>query len=146
VNWKDTSEGIFTTESLDLGESDRQYHTIRHEYRLRDYGLTQEKIDIIKASGCAVKETADWESFDFPGAHLTLGQIRPRLEGGFERRSVEWIGWRPQDGKIVREERTPCDEVYLKKVAYHTLIEWYHLMSFINDLYTEYSALPEDDD
>lgn len=146
VNWKDASEGVHTTESLDLGEGDRKYDTIRHSFNLREYGLTQEKINQLKASGCPVKETSDFESFDEAGFHLTLGQIRPCLEGGWERRSVEWIGFRPENGKIVRESRTKCSEAYLRKVAYHTLIEWYHMMDFINDLYEEYHDLPEDAD
>ena len=146
INWTDKSEGVHTTESLDLGEGDRQYDTIRHSFNLRDYGLTQERIDALKASGLNVNESSDWESFDEAGCHLTLGQIRPRADGGWERRSVEWIGWRPKDGKIVREVRTKCDEAYLRKVAYHTLLEWYHLMTFINDLYEEYHNLPIDAD
>ena len=146
VNWTDKSEGVHTTESLDLGEGDRQYDTIRHSFNLRDYGLTQERIDALKASGLNVNESSDWESFDEAGCHLTLGQIRPRTGGGWERRSVEWIGWRPKDGKIVRDARTKCDEAYLRKVAYHTLIEWYHLLTFINDLYEEYHNLPIDAD
>ena len=146
VNWTDKSEGVHTTESLDLGEGDRQYDTIRHSFNLRDYGLTQERIDALKASGLNVNESSDWESFDEAGCHLTLGQIRPRPGGGWERRSVEWIGWRPKDGKIVRDARTKCDEAYLRKVAYHTLIEWYHLLTFINDLYEEYHNLPIDAD
>lgn len=146
INWTDKSEGVHTTESLDLGEGDRQYDTIRHSFNLRDYGLTQERIDALKASGLNVNESSDWESFDEAGCHLTLGQIRPRADGGWERRSVEWIGWRPKDGKIVREARTKCDEAYLRKVAYHTLLEWYHLMTFINDLYEEYHNLPVDAD
>ncbi len=146
INWTDKSEGVHTTESLDLGEGDRQYDTIRHSFNLRDYGLTQERIDELKASGLNVNESSDWESFDEAGCHLTLGQIRPRADGGWERRSVEWIGWRPKDGRIVRDARTKCDEAYLRKVAYHTLLEWYHLMTFINDLYEEYHNLPIDAD
>ncbi len=146
INWKDPSEGVHTTESLDLGEGDRKYDTIRHSFNLREYGLTQEKIDQLKASGCPVKETSDFESFDEAGNHLTLGQIRPCPEGGWERRSCEWIGWRPLNGKIVRVPETFCDEAYLRKVAYHTLIEWYHMLDFINDLYEEYHDLPYDAD
>lgn len=146
INWTDKSEGIHTTESLDMGEGERKYDTIRHAFSLRDYGLTQERIDDIKASGIGVNEVSDWESFDFAGAHLTLGQIRPAPGGGFERRSVEWIGWRPRDGKIVRVPETPCDEAYLRKVAYHTLIEWYHLCDMIDDLYEEYHDKPIDAD
>ena len=146
VNWRDKSEGVHTTESLDLGEGDRKYDTIRHQFPLREYGLTQEKIDEIKASGISVNETSDWESFDFEGAHLTMGQIRKCPEGGFERRSCEWIGWRPLNGKIVRMEKTPCSDAYLRKVAYHTLLEWYHLTDFINDLYKAYHDKPVDAD
>ena len=146
VNGKDKSEGVHTTESLDLGEGDRKYDTIRHAFNLREYGLSDKKIEELKAAGTPVPETSDFESFDEPGFHLTLGQIRPRADGGWERRSVEWIGWRPENGKIVREPRTKCDEAYLRKVAYHTLIEWYHMMDFINDLYETYHDLPIDAD
>jgi len=141
VNWKDKTEGIHTTESLDLGEGDRQYITIRHPYNLREYGMTQEMIDTI-----GYGEIGEWESFDFEGAHLCLGQIRRHPEGGFERRSCEWIGWRPENGRIVRVEKTPCSEEYLRKVAYHTLIEWQHLADMIDDLYAEYSVQPNDAD
>ncbi|MBE6017590.1 MAG: hypothetical protein E7233_08290 [Lachnospiraceae bacterium] len=141
INWKDKSEGIHTTESLDLGEGDRQYDTIRHPYNMREYGLTQEIMD-----RCGVGEMGEYETFDFEGAHLCFGQIRPHPEGGFERRSAEWIGWRPENGKIVRVEKTPCSEEYLKKVAYHTVLEWKHLTTFIDDLYDEYSKLPNDAD
>ena len=146
VNWEDTSEGVHTTESLDLGEGDRKYDTIRHSFSLRAYGLTDEKIAELKASGCPVRETSDWESFDEPGFHLTMGQIRPCMTGGWERRSVEWIGWRPKDGKLVREPRTKCSEAYLRKVGYHTLLEWNHMLDFINDLYETYHAMPADAD
>lgn len=146
VNWCDGSDGVYTTESLDLGEGDRKYDTIRHTYNLRDFGLTDERIKEIEASGCKVKETAGWESFDFPGAHLTLAQIRPCPLGGYERRGREWIGWRPVNGKLVREERTPCDEAYLKKVVIHTCIEWNHMFTFLNDLYDEYHDKPIDAD
>lgn len=147
INWTDKSDGIHTTESLDMGEGDRKYNTIRHAFDLRPFGLTEEMIARLKASGCNVSETSDWESFDEPGAHLCMGQIRPRPEGGFERRSCEWIGWRPgKNGELIREQRTHCDEAYLRKVAYHTLIEWYHMMDFINDLYEEYHEQPLDAD
>lgn len=146
INWTDISDGIHTTESLDLGEGDRQYNTIRHNFNLRDHGLTDEKMAELKTSGCPVNEIGAWESFDEPGAHLTLGQIRPCPDGGHERRSVEWIGWRPSNGRLIREPRTHCDEAYLRKVAYHTLIEWHHLLEFINDLYEEYHDRPIDAD
>ncbi len=146
VNWHDKTDGVCTCESLDMGEGERKYATIRHTFNLREYGLTQERIDEMTASGLNVSETSDWESFDVEGAHLTLGQIRPCPDGGYERRSCEWIGWRPANGKLVREWKTPCDEAYLRKVAYHTLIEWRHISTFINDLYEEYHDKPVDAD
>lgn len=146
VNWVDGTDGIFTRESLDLGEGDRKYDTIRHNYNLRDFGLTDEKIAGLAASGYKAKETAGWESFDEPGAHLTLAQIRPCPLGGYERRGREWIGWSPVDKKLVREERTHCDEAYLHKVMVHTLIEWNHMLTFINDMYEEYHDQPVDAD
>lgn len=146
INWKDKSEGIHTTESMDLGEGERKCDSIRHSFSLREYGLTQERIDELKASGISVNEFSDWESFDFEGAHLTMGQIRPCPDGGFERRSVEWIGWRPNGGKIVREPKTPCSDAYLRAVAYHTLLEWHHLCGFIDELYEAYHDLPQDAD
>lgn len=141
INWEDKSEGIHTRESLDLGEGERKYDTIRHPYNMREYGLTQEIID-----KTGYGEMGEWESFDFEGAHLCLGQIRKCLDGGWERRSCEWIGWRPKNGKIIRVEKTPCSEEYLRKVAYHTLIEWQHLADMIDDLYDTYHDLPNDAD
>lgn len=147
INWRDKSEGIHTTESLDMGEGERKYDTIRHSFSLKEYGLTQEKIDEIEASGISCPLSSDWESFDFEGAHLTLGQIRATPDGGFERRSCEWIGWRPgRDGKLERVEKTPCDDGYLRKVAYHTLLEWRHLCDYIDDLYEAYHDKPNDAD
>lgn len=147
INWTDKSDGIHTTESLDMGEGDRKVNSIRHSFSLRKFGLTDEKMEQIKASGCNINENSDWESFDEPGSHITMGQIRPCKDGGFERRSAEWIGWRPtNDGKLVRESRTKCDEAYLQMVLYHTQIEWRHLFDFINDLYEEYHNQPMDAD
>lgn len=34
ANWEDAFEGVHTTESLDLGEGDRKYDTIRHSFSL----------------------------------------------------------------------------------------------------------------
>ena len=76
-----------------------------------------------------------------------MGQIRPQQEGGFERRSCEWIRWRSgKNGELICEPRTHCDESYLRKIAYHTLVEWYHMMDFINELYEEYHDQPDDVD
>jgi hypothetical protein len=146
INWTDGSLGIHTTESLDLGEGDRKYDTIRHQFDLMDYGLTRERLDELKAAGCACNGKGSFETFDEPGTHLCLAYSRPCPFGGVETRSREWIGWKPVNGKIVRDEKTKCDLAYLKKVVIHTLIEWEHLNTFLPDLYAEYKDKDEDSD
>ena len=147
MNWTDGSDGICTMESLDLGEGMRKVRMYRHNYDLRKFGLTEERIQQLTDSGYKVKTTAGWETFDEPGAHLCLAQIRPCPFGGYERRSREWIGWRPtEDGKLIREPRTECTEEYLRMVVVHTCTEWEHLLTFVNDLYEEYASQPIDAD
>jgi hypothetical protein len=111
-----------------------------------EYGLTQERLDELKAAGCLVTGKGSFETFDEPGTHLCLAYSRPCPLGGVETRSREWIGWRPVNGKLVRDERTKCSLDYLKKVVIHTLIEWEHLNTFLPDLYAEYKEQPIDAD
>ncbi len=146
VNWVDGSDGVFTTESLDLGQGDRQYNTIRHSFDVKDFGYAQECLDELKAAGCVFNGKGSYETFDEPGTHLCLSITRPCPFGGMETRSREWIGWRPVNGKLVRDERTFCSEEYLKKVVIHTLVEWEHLNTFLPDLYAEYHDQPMDAD
>ena len=109
VNWKNGSDGIHTTESLDLGAGDRMYDTIRHEFPLSDFGMTDEWMAELKAAGCQLTSHGSYETFDEPGAHLCLSYSRPCPQGGIETRSREWIGWRPENGKLVRDPATKCD-------------------------------------
>ncbi len=146
INWRDGSEGIHTTESLDLGEGQRMYDTIRHQYDLHDFGVTDEKFDELKKAGCQLTSRGSYETFDEPGTHLNLSYSRPCPLGGTETRSREWIGWRPENGKLIRDESTKCSEEYLKMVVIHTLIEWEHLYTFLPDLYAEYHDQPMDAD
>ena len=146
VNWVDGSDGIYTTESLDLGEGERQYDTIRHQYPLKDFGMTDEWMKELTDAGCKVRANGSWESSDHPGAHLCLAYERPCPSGGIECRSREWIGWRPKDGKLIREPRTECSVEYLRKVVIHTLLEWHHLYDFLPDLYAEYKDKPFEED
>ena len=146
VNWQDGSDGIHTTESLDLGGGDRMYDTIRHQFDLKDFGLTDEKMKELKDAGCQLTGKGSYETFDEPGTHLCLSYSRPCPLGGIETRSREWIGWRPVNGKLVRDPSTKCSEEYLKKVVIHTLVEWEHLYTFLPDLYAEYHDQPADAD
>ena len=146
VNWIDGTDGVFTTESLDLGEGDRLYNTIRHQFDVRDFGVTEEQLKELKDAGINFNGKGSWESFDEPGSHLCLSITRPCPWGGVETRSREWIGWRPVNGKLVRDESTYCTEEYLRKVVIHTLVEWNHLYTFLPDLYAEYKDQPADAD
>lgn len=146
VNWKNGSEGIHTTESLDMGAGDRMYDTIRHEFPLKDFGMTDEWMAELKAAGCQLTDHGSYETFDEPGTHLCLSYSRPCPQGGIETRSREWIGWRPEHGRLVRDPATKCDLDYLKKVVIHTLVEWEHLYTFLPELYAEYKDQPIDAD
>lgn len=145
VNWVDGSLGVHTRESLDLGQGDRQYDTIRHQFDVRDYGFTDERMEALTAAGIRFSGKGSFETFDEPGTHLCLSISRPGPFGE-ETRSREWIGWRPVNGKLVRDERTFCNEDYLKKVVIHTMVEWEHMYTFLPDLYAEYKDQPEDAD
>ena len=146
VNWRNGSEGIHTTESLDMGQGDRMYDTIRHEFPLSDFGMTDEWMAELKAAGCQLTGHGSYETFDEPGTHLCLSYSRPCPQGGIETRSREWIGWRPENGKLIRDPATKCDLDYLKKVVIHTLVEWEHLYTFLPELYAEYHDKPMDAD
>ena len=146
VNWRNGSEGIHTTESLDMGQGDRMYDTIRHEFPLSDFGMTDEWMAELKAAGCQLTSHGSYETFDEPGTHLCLSYSRPCPQGGIETRSREWIGWRPENGKLIRDPATKCDLDYLKKVVIHTLVEWEHLYTFLPELYAEYHDKPMDAD
>ena len=146
VNWRNGSEGIHTTESLDMGAGDRMYDTIRHEFPLSDFGMTDEWMAELKAAGCQLTSHGSYETFDEPGTHLCLSYSRPCPQGGIETRSREWIGWRPENGKLIRDPATKCDLDYLKKVVIHTLVEWEHLYTFLPELYAEYHDQPMDAD
>ena len=146
VNWRNGSEGIHTTESLDMGAGDRMYDTIRHEFPLSDFGMTDEWMAELKAAGCQLTSHGSYETFDEPGTHLCLSYSRPCPQGGVETRSREWIGWRPENGQLIRDPATKCDLDYLKKVVIHTLVEWEHLYTFLPELYAEYRNQPMDAD
>lgn len=146
INWRNGDLGIMTTESLDLGEGDRKYNTIRHNISVYDYGFTKEQGQELIDAGIHFTGNASFETFDEPGTHTCLSITRPCPNGGEETRSREWIGWKPENGRLVRDESTYCTEEYLKKVVIHTIVEWNHLNTFLPDLYAEYHDKPLDAD
>lgn len=153
INGKDRSGGIYSVETLDLGQGDEPVYSIRHPVDLKEYGLTQKRERELNAAGCGFE--CVWESFhsveppheEYPWAHISMGIKRPyHLGRGVENLSREWMGYRLQDGKLVRNESTPVDEAYMKKVVTHNIIEAQHLNRFLPQLYAEYRGKPDDAD
>jgi hypothetical protein len=155
INGKDKTGGIATVESLDLGQGEPMIYTIRHPFDLKDYGLTEEREQALKAAGCWVD--CAWESFHpvnnhserSPGTHLCLTLSRSNPLGYMEKCTREWIGYGVKDGKVFRDESTPasmlCEE-YLKKVLIHGTVEAQQLSVFLPSLYAEYKDKPDDAD
>lgn len=143
----DFRKGIYTLESLDMGQGGPAIRSIRHNFDVRDYGVSEERYQALADANVAI--TSCWESFDCPGSHLVLSVTRPCPLGGVETLSREWIGYRAENGKIIRDMDTPdfmlCEE-YLRNVQIHNTVEQQHLSTFLPALYEEYSKLPMDAD
>jgi hypothetical protein len=155
INGRDKAGGIYTVESLDLGQGEEMVYTIRHPVNLRDCGLTEEREMALKAAGCWVD--CAFESFhsvdpshkQYPGTHLCLTLSRTSPLGIMEKRTREWIGYGVQDGKVHFDASTPssmlCGE-YLKKVLIHGTVEAQQLGRFLPELYAQYHDRPDDED
>jgi len=151
INGTDQSDGIYSIETLDLGEGDAPIYSIRHHVDLREYGLTEKRQKELAEAGAHVE--CVWESFhkveppheELPWAHISMGLKRPyHLGSGVENLTREWMGYRLVDGKIVRNEETPVDEAYMKKVIAHNAIEAQHMNRVLPQLYAEYKDKPDD--
>lgn len=147
--------GIFTVESLDLGEGEEMLGSIRHALDPRDFGLTEARAAALKEAGCFVDcatesfHPADDPTTDLPGTHLFLTLSRINPWGVLEKITREWIGWGVNDGELVIDESTPASmltETYLKKVVTHGTVEAQQLGKFLPQLYAEYHELPDDAD
>ncbi len=145
----DIKQGIYTLERLDMGrlEDAVAIQSVRHDFDVRDYGFPEEKYEELKKAGVAI--TSCWESFDCPGSHLVLSVTRRCPLGGTETCSREWIGYKAENGKIVRDYDTPdfmLNEQYLRDIQIHNTVEQQHLATFLPELYAEYKDLPRDAD
>lgn len=145
----DFKKGIYTLETLDMGRTgkDTAIRSVRHNFDVRDYGFPEERYAELQKAGIGI--TACWESFDCPGSHLVLSVTRPCPLGGIETCSREWIGYRAENGKFVRDPETPAfmlTEQYLRDVQIHNTVEQQHLATFLPDLYAEYHDLPANAD
>ena len=146
VNGRDGSDGVSTLETLDLGAGEEPIGSVHHtipesEYPL--YGVPEEKLKAYKAMGCSLRIA--WESFDIPGSHFCVGVTRPHPLGGFEQLTREWMGYKPVDGKLVRDDY-PVTEEYLKNIIIHNIMELQHMVKFLPAVYEEYKDKPLDED
>ncbi len=155
INGVDKSDGIYTVESLDLGEGEPMIWTVRHALNPRDFGLSAEREKALQDAGCFVDccyETfhpADNPSEQLPGTHLFLTLSRLSAVGVLEKITREWIGYGIRDGAVARDETTPASmlsEEYLKKVIIHATTEAQQLPKFLPQIYAEYKDQPDDAD
>lgn len=146
VNGVDGKDGVWAFGTLDLGKSGAQNGEaeIAYTLNLRDYGLTAEREEALKAAGCTFR--ALYEELEGPGHHLVLRLNRPCPFGGTEHINHEWMGFYPKDGKIIRSASTPVSEEYLKNVLIHNTVEHLHTLRFLPELYAEYHNKPMDAD
>lgn len=155
INGKNRDGGIYTVESLDLGQGEDKFYTVRHPFDLKQVGLTDELEQELKEAGCWLD--CAWESFHtldgshrrLPATHLCLTMSRPHPLGGMEKCTREWIGYGIKDGKVWFDESTPQEmlcEDYLKKVLIHGTVEAQHLSKFLPELYELYHDKPDDMD
>lgn len=153
INGKDKADGIYTVESLDLGQGEPMIYTVRHPLNPRDFGLSEKREQELTVAGCWVDccyesfHPADAPEKQLPGTHLFLTLSRMSPLGGLEKCTREWIGYGVKDGKVVIDETTPasmlCEE-YLKKVIIHATAEAQQLGKFLPELYAHYKDLPDD--
>lgn len=146
VNGENDKNGISTLETLDLGAGEEPIGSVHftlpeEEYPL--YGVSKEKLAEYKAMGCSLRIA--YETFDIPGSHFCCGVTRPHPLGGFEQLTREWMGWKPVNGKIVRDPY-PVTEEYLKNIIIHNIMELNQFAKFLPALYEEYKDLPIDAD
>ncbi|MGM9521815.1 MAG: DAPG hydrolase family protein [Oscillospiraceae bacterium] len=138
------SDEMKSTESLDLGGGDPMEEIFIHPLDAAEFGMSREQLDSLASAGVTVR--VGYETFDHPGTHFTVRYSRPCAFGGYEEVSREWLGYKPQNGRLVRDESTPVSEEYLKKIMIHNAVEHYRLEAMLPELYKEYGGKPMDCD
>jgi hypothetical protein len=160
INGKDAKDGIWTVESLDFGEGDPKFGTIRYPVNLRDFGLTEQKEKELKAAGCWI--SGNYITYHTPdpyhepgmihkqvpgsGANITLSRMSPL--GIMEKISRVWRGYIVKDGKVIRDWNTPPEmlsEKYLRKYLTHATTEAQQLSKWLPQLYAEFHTKPDDE-
>ena len=159
INGKDKTDGVWTVESIDFGEADPPFATIRHPINLRDFGLTEKREKELKEGGCWVDPAIvtahkpvpyhepGMPHERIPGTRISLSVSRMSPLGYMEFRMHNYYGYTIENGKIVKEKNTPPEmltEKHLRKVLVHATVEAQQLSKFLPQLYAEYHNKPDD--
>ena len=153
-NGKDMSEGMWATESIDLGEGDEKVLYRRDHLDAKEYGLSPERERELLEAGCWVDfsnvtfHSPDEPDRQLPGHWLWLTLSRPCIQGGVELRTRLWIGYGAMDDKFYFDDSTPAEvlsEETMRKFLIHTTVEHQHLAKLLPKLYEEYSDRPDDE-
>ncbi len=154
INGRDRTDGIYSVESIDLGQGEEKVYFLRHPLNPRDYGLTKEREQVLKEADCWID--CSWVSFHspnpphkaYPGTYLWLTLSRYCPQGGMEKLTRLWIGYGVKDGKVYFDKSTPPDmlcEEYMKKFLIHCTVEAQHLSKLLPELYATYHNKPDDE-
>lgn len=139
----DGTECVCASEALDLCEDgDPIDHIYMHEVDPLQFGASPAALREMERRGCV--GGMKYETFDYPGMHLCVSVMRELPGVGIENIGREWIGYGIRDGAIIRDEVTPVDEAFLKKVVRHCTLEMMRLDRILPDLYAEYHDRPAD--
>jgi hypothetical protein len=132
-------------EALDLGlEGDPADSIYMHDLDPRQFGVSPEQLAALDQAKASYG--ISYETFDYPGMHLCMHIMRQRDDGVIENIGREWIGYGVRDGKVVRDEATPVDEAFLKKIVLHCTTEMLRLDRILPEIYAEYHDKPADAD
>lgn len=154
INGKDASAGVWSVESIDLGQGEDKVGFLRTPLDPREYGLTDKREKELKESGCWVDfATVTFHSPEpphgrYPGTYLWLTLSRHCPQGGMEKCTRLWIGYGAKDGDIYFDKTTPPSmlcERYMRTFQVHTTVEHQHLAKLLPELYASYSERPDDE-
>ncbi len=136
---------ICAQEALDLGlDGDPVDRIYMHDLDPTDFGVSRERTEALDRAGASYG--ISYETFDYPGMHLCAHIMRFREDGVMENIGREWLGYGVRDGKVVREESTPVDEAFLRKIVWHCTAEMQRLDQILPDIYREYRDRAPDAD
>lgn len=154
INGEDSADGVFSVESIDLGQGEEKVYFLRKPFDLKQYGLRKEREQALKDAGCWIDcATVTFHSPKapheaYPGTYLWLTLSRHCPQGGMEKLTRLWIGYTVADGEIYFDKTTPASmlcEDYMRTFQVHMTVEAQHLSKFLPELYATYGDKPDDE-